>query len=115
MSAFCALDGMHAIHGMQPYGPPTAFDFDIHVEIPAISRYSAQNNAIISEFFEEARAKGETSPTRGSMNLFSKFIVVASGGGKVGKSVHRARHKRAKCMHKRRKQGIVRSIRARVC
>gem|GEM_PF-5907025 len=31
----CSLTtfGMHAIHGMQPYGPPTAFDFDFLVEI----------------------------------------------------------------------------------
>ncbi|MFA5624341.1 MAG: hypothetical protein WC966_04715 [Bradymonadales bacterium] len=41
---------MHAIHGMQPYGPPTAFDFDIHVEIPAVSRYSAQDIAAFGVF-----------------------------------------------------------------
>ncbi|MFA5623863.1 MAG: hypothetical protein WC966_02240 [Bradymonadales bacterium] len=43
MSESCAVVGMHAIHGMQPYGSPTAFDFDIHVEIPANSRNSAQD------------------------------------------------------------------------
>ncbi|MFA5623876.1 MAG: hypothetical protein WC966_02305 [Bradymonadales bacterium] len=56
MSAFCAMVGMHAIHGMHSYGPPTAFDFNIHVEIPANSRNGAQNKARIAEFCEEARA-----------------------------------------------------------
>ncbi|MFA5624225.1 MAG: hypothetical protein WC966_04085 [Bradymonadales bacterium] len=41
---------MHAIHGMQPYEPPTAFDFDIHVEILATSRYDAQDFAAFGVF-----------------------------------------------------------------